>query len=406
MQQQLDEQARPYIEALVTTLKQSGAISSPSVEAAFRQVPRHRFLEHFYRREQSNGRTQLQEIRLSSCPNVETWLQAIYANHPLATVCDEEQTATSSSSAPEAMAFMLEAADVQPGLRVLEIGAGTGFNAGLLATLVGDPHHVFSVEIEPDVAQLAQARLNEVVGAGVTVHAGDGLAGYAPGAPYDRILATGSTSHVPLAWLEQLRPGGILVMNLIGQMGACAFLKVVKQAPGSTAHGHFLSRSSFMQLHDFGQYPRNQASSLLGQYIARPVLTQPQSITRADFDLTLLWERQLDFVLQLSFPQMIFTSAYANPICPCLIDLATETMLLFRPQGDGQWHVEVRGDPYLWERVLSAYRQWVAVGCPDVTAYHLDIDACGIQTVALTSPLCQTSTSTWVLYSPPHRSVG
>lgn len=400
MQQPLDAHARPYIEALVATLKQNGAVSSPLIEAAFRQVPRHRFIDHFYRRETNNGRAQVQEIRQSSCPNADAWLQAVYADQPLATVCDAEQTATSSSSAPGAMAIMLEASELRPGLRVLEIGVGTGFNAGLLATIVEDPHLVCSVEIEPDLAQQAQTRLDEVSGAGITVHLGNGLEGYAQGAPYDRIIATGSTSHVPRAWLEQLRPGGILVMNLIGQMGACAFLKLIKQDTGYTADGHFLSRSEFMELHDTGLYPRRQASSLLGRYIARPVTLQSQPITRADFDLSLLWERQLDFVLQLSFPQMLFTSAYANPICPCLIDLATDTMLLFRPQGEEQWLVEVRGDPQLLECVLSAYRQWVELGKPDVTAYHLHVDACGTQRVTLASHLHQAPTPAWVLSDP------
>ena len=395
MQQQLDDQARPYAEALVAALKNEGNLSSPLVEAAFKRVPRHRFIDHFFRRENGDRGAQLQEMRPSSFPNADAWLQAIYTNDPLATAYDEENTATSSSSSPAAMAIMLEGSELRPGLRVLEIGTGTGYNAGLLAAIVGSPYQVFTVEIDADLARQAELRLNQVVGSGVTVHAGNGLEGYAPGAPYDRILATGSTSTVPLAWLEQLRPGGIILMNLIGHMGACAFLKIVKEDARLAAHGRFLSGSEFMELHPAGIYPRRGAT-LVGQYIARPVTTQ-QSFTGTDFDLSLLWDRQLDFALQLSFPQMFFASVYVNPICPCLIDLASDTMLLFRPVGNEQWQVEVRGDPHLWEKVSKTYQLWMVANCPDVSEYVIDIDEMGRQCVTIPRLMHEPHPRWWML---------
>ena len=394
--QQLDGQARPYAQSLVATLKKEGMVHSPLVEAAFEQVPRHAFIDLFFRREIRDRKMHVEEVRPSSFPNVGAWLQAIYTNEPLATACDEESTATSSSSSPAAMAIMLEASELRKGMRVLEIGTGTGYNAALIAAIVGSNHQVFTVEIEADLAAQAQLRLDQVVGLGVTVHTGNGLEGYAPGAPYDRILATGSTSTVPLPWLEQVRAGGIILMNLIGQMGACAFLKIVKKEAGLAAHGRFLSGSEFMELHEVGKYPCRRAS-LVGQYLARPIAAQ-QSVTHADFDVSLLWDRRLDFALQLAFPQMSFASAYVNPMCPCLIDVAADTMLLFRPTGDGQWQVEVRGDTQLLERVLTAYHQWVKLGRPDVSAYHLHIDSCGRQVVTLTPSFQWSGTPTWVIY--------
>jgi protein-L-isoaspartate O-methyltransferase len=260
---------------------------------------------------------------------------------------------------------------------------------------VGSHGQVWTVEVDADLAQSAARRLAQVIGSRVSVHVGNGLKGYAPGVPYDRILATGSTSTVPLPWLEQVRPGGIILMNLIGEMGACAFLKLVKQETGLAARGHFLSRSEFMELYEAGTYPPRRAA-LVGQYIARPV-TMRQSCTRADFDLSVLWERVLDVALQLSFPQMSFTSAYVNPPCPCLIDRATDTMLLLRPTGEEQFQVEIRGDPSLWEQVKATYHQWVACGRPDVTAYRVQIDACGKQQVILPSFSGSTETYTWML---------
>jgi protein-L-isoaspartate(D-aspartate) O-methyltransferase len=393
--QQLDEQARPYAEKLVAVLKQEGTLSQPQVEAAFLQVPRHLFLDRFFRREIRDRKMQVEEVRPSSFPTASLWLGAVYANEPLATAYDEECTATSSSSSPAAMAVMLEASELGKGMRVLEIGTGTGYNAALLTSIVGSTQRVFTVEIDADLAAQAQLRLNQVVGLGVTVHSGNGLEGYAPGAPYDRILVTGSTSKVPFPWLEQIRPGGIILMNLIGEMGACAFLKIVKKDGGLAAHGRFLSGSEFMELHEAGKYPHRRAT-LVGQYLPRPI-TQEQSATRAEFDLSLLWDRRLDFALQLAFPQMSFASVYVNPMCPCLIDRASDTMLLFRPSREEHFQVEVRGDPHLWEQVAAVYHQWVGLGQPDVGAYHLHIDAGGKQVVTLAPSPGRKSIPSWVL---------
>ena len=394
----LDKQARPYAEALVASLKQEGTLSQSQIEAAFLRVPRHLFIDHFFRRQLRDRQMYLEEMRPGSFPNDDAWLSAIYTNEPLATAYDEECTATSSSSSPAAMAIMLEACELSKGIRVLEIGTGTGYNAALLTVMVGSARHVFTVEIDANLANQAQLRLNQVVGPGVTVHTGNGLEGYATGSPYDRILVTGSTSKVPLSWLEQVRPGGIILMNLIGEMGACAFLKVVKKESGLAAHGPFLSGPEFMELHEAGKYPRRRAT-LVGQYLPRPI-TQQRPATRAEFDLSLLWDRRLDFALQLAFPQMSFASVYVDPMCPCLIDRASDTMLLFRPTDNERFQVEVRGDPQIWEKVLIVYRQWVEYGQPDVSAYHLHINTQGKQTVTLPFSPEQPGTFSWTLFDP------
>lgn len=394
--QQLDEQARPYAEALVAALKRDGTLSQPLVEAAFLRVPRHVFIDHFFRREIRDRKPYLEKLSPTSYPDVDGWLRTVYADEPLATAYDEEYTATSSSSSPGAMAIMLETSELRKGMRVLEVGTGTGYNAALLASIVGSNQRVFTVEIDADLAAQARVRLNQVVGEGVTVHTGDGLEGYTPGAPYDRILVTGSTSTVPLPWLEQVRPGGIILMNLIGEMGACAFLKIVKKEAGLAAYGCFLSGSEFMELHEAGHYPHRRAT-LVGQYVPRPITAQMES-QRAEFDPSLLWDRRLDFALQLAFPQMSFASVYVNPMCPCLIDRASDTMLLFRPIDEEHFQVEVRGDPHLWDRVLTVYRQWMGLGQLGVQAYHLHIDTEGNQVATLAPSPERRGTPAWVLY--------
>jgi len=380
----LDELAIPYINALVTTLKNQGKLSSPLVEDAFRSVPRHPFIEQFYLQDIVNHRIQWHRRELATISNAEAWLQEIYTNQPLITTYDENNVPTSSSSSPDAMAIMLEALQLRPGLHVLEIGTGTGYNAALLAHIVGDTHKVFSVEIDTEIAQRAQHKLNHVVGEGVTVYTGNGLDGYAPGAPYDRIIATGSYYKVPLAWLDQLQTGGIIVMNLRGHIGICAFLKIEKVGLQRAAHGIFLSNSEFMELTDINN-PSHRVSELISQYLGQPMITQIP-FSHAEFDPSLLWDHRLDFMLQLAFPQMYFTSVYLNPMLPCLVDVASSTMLVFHPtEQNDTWVVEIKGQKNIWDGVVQVYKLWTEAGRPDVTDYLVDIDDAGKQDVILLS---------------------
>lgn len=122
--------------------------------------------------------------------------------------------AVSSSSEPSIMAVMLQQLDVQPGHRVLEIGAGTGYNAGLLAHLAGESGRVTTVDIDDDTAAAASQHLNSAGYGRVRVRAGDGGRGHAPDAPYDRIIATAGCWQLPQPWIDQLADGGVLVLPL------------------------------------------------------------------------------------------------------------------------------------------------------------------------------------------------
>jgi protein-L-isoaspartate(D-aspartate) O-methyltransferase len=175
---------------LVEALEAGGALRDPRVGQAFLAVPRERFLPEVAARD---------------------GLEAVYADRAIVTRTDSRTgVPTSSSSQPAVMAAMLEALDLRAGHRVLEVGTGTGWNAALLAHLVGPAGLVTSVEIDADLADRARAAL-----AGEAhVHVGDGHAGWPAGAPFDRIVATASTATVPRAWFDQLAPGGILVAPL------------------------------------------------------------------------------------------------------------------------------------------------------------------------------------------------
>ncbi len=179
--------------ALVDKLKQDGNIHSPSVESAFRAVPRHLFL-----------------------PGVP--LEQVYRDEAIATK-HQDGVAISSSSQPVIMAIMLEQLGLEPGQRVLEIGAGTGYNAALIAHIVGDASQVVTVDIDEDIVANARGHLATAGFGQVRVVHGDGGAGYPGGAPYDRIILTVAAGDITPAWREQLATGGRLVLPLAIRAG-------------------------------------------------------------------------------------------------------------------------------------------------------------------------------------------
>ncbi|HEX8969692.1 MAG TPA: methyltransferase domain-containing protein, partial [Chloroflexota bacterium] len=121
----------------------------------------------------------------------------------------------SSASAPDVIATMLEQLDPQPGGRVLEIGAGSGYNAALLAHAVGPGGQVVTVDIDEDLVLAARAHLAEAGYRNVTVILADGALGHADAHGYDGIILTVASRDIAPAWWAQLaRPQGRLVMPL------------------------------------------------------------------------------------------------------------------------------------------------------------------------------------------------
>ena len=140
-------------------------------------------------------------------------LARAYADEAVATQAVDGVT-TSSASQPSMMAIMLAQLDLRPGHRVLEIGAGTGYNAALMARLVGAQGHVVSVDIDADLVDGAARHLAAAGVNDVELVCGDGALGHSPGAPYDRIVLTVGSGDVRPEWVAQLAPGGRLLLPL------------------------------------------------------------------------------------------------------------------------------------------------------------------------------------------------
>jgi protein-L-isoaspartate(D-aspartate) O-methyltransferase len=140
-------------------------------------------------------------------------LESVYSDQSIVTRQDALGQPTSSSTAPSIMAAMIEGLAIEPGMNILEIGTGTGYNAAILRRLVGRRGRVTSIELDPDVAKDASRALRRGRYE-VSVVIGDGRKGFALRAPYDRILVAAAALDVPRAWLEQLVPDGRIVFPL------------------------------------------------------------------------------------------------------------------------------------------------------------------------------------------------
>ena len=173
---------------LVDHLKREGAVVSVPVETALRKIPRELFA---------------------------TWLspEEAYENRAVLNPATSKSD-ISTISQPFAVARFLEGFALEPGMNVLEIGAGTGYQAALIAHIVERSGNVITVDIAEPLIEKARQNLHNADINNVEVALGDGALGYPQNAPYDRIVATVGLREFPLAWTAQLKPEGRIVAPL------------------------------------------------------------------------------------------------------------------------------------------------------------------------------------------------
>jgi protein-L-isoaspartate(D-aspartate) O-methyltransferase len=213
-----DEMRSRMIDTLVSQIH-------PSEETvrALRVVPRHVFL-----------------------PGVD--LDRVYGGGAIPTRHDVNGTPISSSSELAIMAMMLDALRLERGQRVLEIGAGTGYNAAVLAEIVGDC--VVTVDIDPEIVSEAREHLRAAGYPQVRVETADGWLGWSDAAPYARLELTASTPDISPHWVDQLEEGGVMVAPLRLRANAQAMVTLRKR--GRVLESTSVFAGGFMWLRGLG----------------------------------------------------------------------------------------------------------------------------------------------------------
>jgi len=184
-------------EAMVERQIERRGITSPVILEAFRSVPREAFISGDY-------------------------AHLAYGDHPLPIEAGQ------TISQPYIVALMIQAAEIQPGDRVLEVGAGSGYAAAVMSRIAGK---VIAIERQAELVEVASKRMACLGYDNVEIVEGDGTKGWPAEAPYNAILAAASGSHVPNTWVEQLADGGRIVMP-VGDPGSVQKLVKVTRGPG------------------------------------------------------------------------------------------------------------------------------------------------------------------------------
>ena len=186
-------------ERMVERQIEARGVTDPLILAAFREVPREAFIDEGQR----------------------LWA---YDDHPLPIEAGQ------TISQPYIVALMIEAAEIAPGDIVLEVGAGSGYAAAVMSRIA---RSVVGIERQHELVQSARERLHRLGYDNVSIVEGDGTRGWPDDAPFDAILAAATGSHIPRPLVDQLAPGGRLVMP-IGEPGEVQdLIKVVKRPDGS-----------------------------------------------------------------------------------------------------------------------------------------------------------------------------
>lgn len=340
-----------------------------AVLAAFEKVDRGWFVP---RRMWCSPRGRLpQPVDLLTEP--ELWRECVYGDTVVVTQFDDGATswpevgrvATSSASQPRLVVDMLERLRLAPGTRVLEVGAGTGYNAALLAELVG-PANVTSVELDPALAEQAAANLVRA-GYPVRVVCGDGTRGAPEHAPFDRVIATVAAvgDGLPYAWIEQTRPGGVVLTPWGNAYDNGVLLELTVRADG-TAAGPVVGGVAFMQLR--AQRVRTGDAARFAE-LADHAAPRPSAVPPAE----------------VAFGEAVFGIGLRLPEVCCEVSYTGEgdyEVLLYHPDSgsaalgevrEGEVAIRESGPRALWAEVESAHHWWVGQGRPGARRFGVTV---------------------------------
>ncbi|MQY02815.1 methyltransferase domain-containing protein [Actinomadura macrotermitis] len=363
---------------LADALAAAGRLADPRWRDALFAVPRHLFAPE--RAWAVPDRPRAEGVAIDRAADPATWWELVYADAAIAVQVDDgagDPAAgtgawTNSLSAPGIVLPFLEELHVLPHQRVLEIGTGTGWTAGLLAWLLGDGA-VTSVEIDEALAGRAVANLR-AAGLAPRVVAGDGAAGFAEDAPYDRVHVTCGVDRVPFSWVEQTRPGGVIVLPWSPGWGLGHLARLV--VGDGVAVGRLLEPAGFMMLRSqrrpFGTPDDPGAAAGSATQIDPRVLAGDAPGAEVAINALVPGVRmQLESAPDGS---VRFWAVLDGPVVGGTAWAAAD----FSP-GLPEFRVRQSGERRLWDEVENAYLRWVGWGQPARDRFGLTVGPDGQQ---------------------------
>ena len=351
-------QVRDWVDALAAQLQATGDLTDPHWWTALHDVPRHRFVPArawvgSYGVDPGYG------IDFSADPG--QWLTAVYLDTPIITQVDDgagdagagRGSSSSSICAPGHAVDMLERLDLYDQDRVLEIGTGTGWTAGLLSWRVGG-ENVTSVEIDPQIAADAAANLG-AAGWRPTLIVGDGAAGQTlTGGPYDRVLVTCGVTELPYGLVEQTRPGGIIVFPWMPGIGGHNGGHTVKLAVAEdgVAYGQVVGHGSALMMRSH-RPPQPAPAGDVREGVTQVDPRRPFNSDGADIFV----------VAMLPGVHTAITHGSGGSVEVQVWDRESVAQATYQP-AVADYPVRQTGPRDLWDELENAFMAWVARGQP------------------------------------------
>ncbi|PRX98099.1 ATP-grasp peptide maturase system methyltransferase [Allonocardiopsis opalescens] len=372
--------AAPLRRKLAEELAAEGLLSDPGWRAAARAVPRHAFTPGFYLQAGAaeDGLPVWEPVTAATDPD--RWLRTVYTDTTLVTQFDGDEpdwehpaprtggTPTSSSTLPSLVLRMWLDAELRPGHDVLEIGTGTGYSTALACQWLGDEGDIVSLEVDPRrAAQAAEALYGCGYRPGLAV--ADGLYGYWPYAPYDRIVAACSVRSIPAGWIAQSRPGGKILSTLSGWLnGSARALLTVADPVAGTAEGPLLDGTiSFMLARTHLPPAPGSPGHWQGLLDGPPRLARHAPARITPTDEATFFAR---FLAQLAAPHAVMSTVGDTVY---FTDPVTGSAASLTPQG-GDWVVRQGGRAALWDAIEAALDAWDAAGEPGPGHFRVRVE--------------------------------
>ena len=349
---------------------------SEATEQAYLATPRHCFV----RRYREWGTKEWQVVNPDSLAEQ---IATLYADRPIILFGDDDQNIPSTISQPSFVLEMLDLLQLNPGDKVFELGAGSGWNAALMGRLVGPAGQVVSIEIIPELAQSARQTLESLGIANVQIVRGDGAEGYENSAPYDRAIFTAGAFDLPHYFYVQLREGGLLLVVIKTEGGEDNLFLLRKTGD------HFESLESqpcaFVQLRGRYQF-ENLEPAVLETAIPEWAELQGQEIGKRRFwwggkgkvgEWTRLGVRSFLGITEPAFrafktarlDQQAIEQDYFG-----LWDAVNRSLVVAKDD----WLVTY-GNRKAEERLLEGLRHWVELGMPTAACLDLKVFPIGAQ---------------------------